>query len=547
MSTLVHPAVVTALPLDGPVRPQHILLPLLPPPSVAVTELAPLASQHHTSEYNRLKFGPQGCPFTYVPISIHLPEYFFQLQQRQQQSTKEKDWWPCNKLSPSPTILGSHGAQPYDSHLQQEIEAAISEPLDNVPKLPDSRTTEPSSHPVKTSSTHPINVSFLIPPELIPLISSHLLLSSACPTIFEIPHSFTLDRLLMPHAVAHPSTSIQPQVTVKHLRTRTKVTEALQAAMTGSFSPVIEQGAALKQNLSPIIRRPQSTDILPADKLVTMTRSNSSSISLSLSWTISDLPSSNGTAEKLLASVPDLNEFDRVQTPVEISAHTASTGPPLLIGNLFLSSCPGKKVRLEGPVKGRSAVCRDLNLDLRRMKELGVGCIICCLDDGELEFLGAPWQEYENLANANGIDVLRIPIPEGLAPLSAASLDAGLTKIINSYTLNGIPVLVHCRGGVGRAGVIACCWLIRLGLCGWIEPRAPDLDESMTHQQQAGVRENAASPRLRRDTIQFVQKVIAVARRRRSLKAVETYEQVRFLVDFVEYLLEGAHLDSSGI
>lgn len=44
--------------------------------------------------------------------------------------------------------------------------------------------------------------------------------------------------------------------------------------------------------------------------------------------------------------------------------------------NLLLSSCPGKKVRLTGPVNGRSAVCRDLQQDLRRMKDLGVGCLV---------------------------------------------------------------------------------------------------------------------------------------------------------------------------
>lgn len=41
------------------------------------------------------------------------------------------------------------------------------------------------------------------------------------------------------------------------------------------------------------------------------------------------------------------------------------------------------------------------------MKELGVGCIVCCLDDGELEFLGARWPEYERLTRQIGIDVLR--------------------------------------------------------------------------------------------------------------------------------------------
>ena len=46
------------------------------------------------------------------------------------------------------------------------------------------------------------------------------------------------------------------------------------------------------------------------------------------------------------------------------------------IGNLLLSSCPGKKVRLEGPVRGRATICRDLKLDLQRIKEMGVGCIV---------------------------------------------------------------------------------------------------------------------------------------------------------------------------
>ena len=43
-------------------------------------------------------------------------------------------------------------------------------------------------------------------------------------------------------------------------------------------------------------------------------------------------------------------------------------------------------------------------------------------------------------------------------------------------------------------------------------------------------------PRVCRATVELVQKVLMVVRRRRSLKAIETYEQVRFLVDYIEYL-----------
>lgn len=67
------------------------------------------------------------------------------------------------------------------------------------------------------------------------------------------------------------------------------------------------------------------------------------------------------------------------------------------LGNLFLSSCPGKKgarcvsavphapltsraaVRLSGPVHGRGGVCRDLRQDLKRIKQLGAGCVVWCV------------------------------------------------------------------------------------------------------------------------------------------------------------------------
>ena len=46
------------------------------------------------------------------------------------------------------------------------------------------------------------------------------------------------------------------------------------------------------------------------------------------------------------------------------------------LGNFFLSSCPGKKVRLQGPVKGRGTICRDVRADLARVRDLGVKCVI---------------------------------------------------------------------------------------------------------------------------------------------------------------------------
>ncbi|ESK92926.1 hypothetical protein Moror_8999 [Moniliophthora roreri MCA 2997] len=210
---------------------------------------------------------------------------------------------------------------------------------------------------------------------------------------------------------------------------------------------------------------------------------------------------------------------------------TPSRGTTL--GNLLLSSCPGKKVRLDGPIRGRSAVCRDLESDLRRMKDQGIGCIVCCLDDSEMEFLGAPWPEYERVTKVIGLDVLRLPTPEGLPPtLSPSYLDIELTSLIERYTLRGIPVLVHCRGGVGRAGVIACCWILKLGLCGWLD--SDDAERTEFSLLAPPSESDTTKPNL--STLRLVEKVVSVIRRRRGAKAVETYEQAKFLVDYVQFL-----------
>jgi protein-tyrosine phosphatase len=133
-----------------------------------------------------------------------------------------------------------------------------------------------------------------------------------------------------------------------------------------------------------------------------------------------------------------------------------------------------------------------------------------CLNDEELDFLGAPWPEYKLVAEEIGMDVLRLPTPEGLPPsLSPSILDEHLTTIAERYSLQGQNVLVHCRGGVGRAGVFACCWILRLGLCGNV---------------------------MSQPTAELVERVVRLVRRRRSIKAIETFEQVRFLVAFIDHL-----------
>jgi hypothetical protein len=105
-----------------------------------------------------------------------------------------------------------------------------------------------------------------------------------------------------------------------------------------------------------------------------------------------------------------------------VSTTTTSNQLSPILGNMILSSCPGKKVRLTGAFSStpsdpllfpfsrfqhwlvfqlqqsamkiatvRSAINRDLTADLGRIASLHVKLIINCLSDKELSFLGSPW------------------------------------------------------------------------------------------------------------------------------------------------------------
>lgn len=219
-----------------------------------------------------------------------------------------------------------------------------------------------------------------------------------------------------------------------------------------------------------------------------------------------NVPLSAMLTEEDVHAVPDASHADVLQTSS--------------IGNMFLSSCPGKKVRLDGAMHGRAPICRDLKLDLTRIKALGIRAIVCCLDEEELQLIGSPFHAYRDEVEAQGFDLIRLPIVEGYAPQDLVRFDMVLTMVILNYTLRGASVLVHCRGGVGRAGLVGAAWLYKMNLM------AP------LRASGAALAPETASAY---DTATML---IRAVRQRRSLRAIETAEQARFLVHYVQYLME---------
>ncbi|KAH9858636.1 phosphatases II [Lenzites betulinus] len=530
-----------------------------------IAQLGRLASQHHASEYNRMKFGPAGSPLLYTPYSVQMSDHYKELQAHQSRCAEQQAWWLSESYpSRQRTVLPSDPVNPHpvpvlsdvsaEINLHEEITAAISAPLDR-PRQPQASW--------QTSETHPIVISTIIPSELLPIISSHIeRCADNCPLVFKLARTYLLDRATLrpvepPAPIPLPPPVIPPSLTPcppPRPPSSYSITKTLKLPTFFWVHPSVKR-AFLGNAVTPragIGKRPRPASFaasstvpypeLGADlKRPTVARNTSSLSSLK-------------TRKDLSTSIPksilrDINLALPRPHPAQLSNSTLvrpagialpevpripPIGIPSLLGNLQLSSCPGKKVRLEGPVRGRSTVCRDLRSDLRRIKDTGVACLVCLLDDNELQTLGVAWEDYVQFAGELGMDVLRIPIPEGLPPGDPAALDSHLTKLINSYTLRGSAILVHCRGGVGRAGIIACCWMLKLGLCGWLDADILSPSPDDDSRKDIGLQQHPAP--VDAQTLRLVERMITVVRRRRSPKAIETYEQVRFLVDYVEFL-----------
>ena len=80
-----------------------------------------------------------------------------------------------------------------------------------------------------------------------------------------------------------------------------------------------------------------------------------------------------------------------------------------------------------------------------------------------------------------------------------------------------------------------------MGLCGWLEGEPEPISPTGAARPADGSGSETDTDvedgqPVRADTIQMVERIISVVRKRRSVKAIESFEQVLFLVEFVEYL-----------
>lgn len=128
-------------------------------------------------------------------------------------------------------------------------------------------------------------------------------------------------------------------------------------------------------------------------------------------------------------------------------------------GLIGITFCPGKR----GPSFYGPAWQRDLEIDLDAVKEWGAQAVLTLTEEHELLELGVP--NLGERVRFRRIDWHHLPIVDLNAP--AAPFEAGWLgsgPAVLKMLRQGGKVMVHCRGGIGRAGTVAVCLLVELGV-----------------------------------------------------------------------------------
>lgn len=100
---------------------------------------------------------------------------------------------------------------------------------------------------------------------------------------------------------------------------------------------------------------------------------------------------------------------------------------------------------------------RDVVLDVRAMQGMGITLVICLIADIEIRSIGCNIKQYEASCQKSGIELFKYPIVEMAPPKDLNIWNEQVVLKAVKHILEGKGnVLIHCRGGIGRAGTLAC-------------------------------------------------------------------------------------------
>jgi len=143
--------------------------------------------------------------------------------------------------------------------------------------------------------------------------------------------------------------------------------------------------------------------------------------------------------------------YNSQNSPLQIGDLQVNAGQ----GYLGLTLCPGKKD------PGRWD--RDLGEDLKAIKSWGATTVVTLIEDHEFAML-----HVENLGNAvkaMGMEWIHLPIVDVSVP--DERFEKGWLTVgpkLHARLDAGERILIHCRGGIGRSGLVASLILKERGV-----------------------------------------------------------------------------------
>ena len=134
----------------------------------------------------------------------------------------------------------------------------------------------------------------------------------------------------------------------------------------------------------------------------------------------------------------------------------AIDGATGLIGVTF---CPGKRSESYSGFRWE----RDLGTDMKAIAEWHADAVVTLIEDHEFEMLGVSHLGEQIIAS--GIAWHHLPIKD-VKPPDSRFEDGWVVSgpQLRGILLKGGKVLVHCRGGLGRAGTVAARLLVEFGV-----------------------------------------------------------------------------------
>lgn len=141
--------------------------------------------------------------------------------------------------------------------------------------------------------------------------------------------------------------------------------------------------------------------------------------------------------------------------PLQIA--TVALGSDL--GRIGITFCPGK----HQASSATGSWARDLDLDVGAIADWGAAAVLTLVEDHELRALKV--EGLGSAVHAHHMDWLHAPIRDVDVPNTAfevawTTIGEGLRNRLRA----GFDVVVHCKGGLGRAGMIGARLMVELGV-----------------------------------------------------------------------------------